>query len=127
MKSHNPPTIVAPFGAYTHAFEVPPNARFLYMAGQVGVAPDGSCKPDIEGQTDQAWRNIEAILASAGMGVGDIVKVTTFLVNEADMAPHRAVRAKHLGDARPPHTLVVVKALAQPGWLIEVEAIAAKA
>src|SRR5262252_8497243 len=67
MKIHNPAT-VAPGTGYSHGIELPGNARLLYLAGQIGVAPDGKMPPDIRGQAEQAWRNLEAILKAAGMG-----------------------------------------------------------
>ncbi len=127
MKAHNPPTVAAPVGPYSHGAEMPGNARSLYIAGQVGMARDGTVPPDLEGQAAQAWRNLVAILASAGMNVGDLVKVTAYLTREEDVAAYGKVRTQFLGEARPASTLVIVKALARPGWLVEVEAIAAKA
>jgi 2-iminobutanoate/2-iminopropanoate deaminase len=127
IKTYNPPTVAAPLGAYSHAVEVPPNARWLYIAGQIGNAPDGSMAPDVEGQAEQCWKNIEAILAAAGMGVEDLVKCTHYLTRAEDTAAYGKVRTRHLGNARPASIFVVVMALARPGILLEVEAVAAKA
>jgi len=91
------------------------------------MRPDGTTPAGIEAQTEAVWRNLSAIIASAGMGISDIVKVTTYLVNERDFPPMAATRAKVLGDHRPASTAVIVRALARPEWLIEVEVIAAKA
>ena len=66
-----------------------------------------------------------AVLGDAGMGVGDLVKITTYLVDEGDVAAAGAARAKYFGDARPGSATVIVKALVQPSWLIEIEAVAA--
>jgi len=73
------------------------------------------------------WTNLVAILASAGMGIEDVVKVVTYVIDENDFWPMAQARAKFLGDARPASTGVIVKALAKPDWLVEVEVIAAKA
>jgi 2-iminobutanoate/2-iminopropanoate deaminase len=127
MKIHNPSTVAAPMGAYSHGIEVPPNARLLYIAGQVGIAPDGKMASDLESQADQCWRNIKAILAAAGMGIGDLVKVTHFLTRAENVAAYRKVLIGHLGEARPASTLLVISALARPEFLVEVEAVAAKA
>ena len=56
---------------------------------------------------------------------GDLVKITTFLVNVEDAAAAGAARAKYFGDARPGSATVIVKALLQQSWLIEIEAVAA--
>lgn len=127
VKSYNPATVATPLGPYNHAIEIPPNARWLHIAGQIGNALDGSMVADIEGQADQTWKNIEAILATAGMGVENLVKCTHYLTRADDIAAYGKVRSRHLGNARPASTFVVVTALARPGILIEVEAVAAKA
>jgi enamine deaminase RidA (YjgF/YER057c/UK114 family) len=126
MKIHNPSSIFsAP--SYSHGIEIPPNARWLYMAGQVGAGADGKIKDGVEAQTDQVFRNLKAVLAAAGMGMENLVKITTYLTDENSIAAYRKGRAQHLGDFRPASTLVIVKRLADPGWLVEVEGIAAKA
>jgi enamine deaminase RidA (YjgF/YER057c/UK114 family) len=127
MKRYNPAVNAPPNGPYSHGVEVPAGVRWLHTAGQVGTARDGTAPPDIEGQTEQAWRNLLAVLEEGGMGVGDIVKIHTYLTRAEDIPAYGKVRARFLGDARPASTLVVVQALARPGWLVEVEAVAAKA
>ena len=126
MKTYSPATVAAPAGPYSHGVEIPATARILYLAGQVGAAPDGSMAADVEGQADQCWKNIKAILAAAGMGVENLVKCTHYLTRQEDVAVYGKVRSRHLGEARPASTLLVISALARPGMLVEVEAIAAK-
>jgi 2-iminobutanoate/2-iminopropanoate deaminase len=126
MKIHNPPTL-APGTGYSHGIELPPNARLLYLAGQLGITADGKMAPDIKGQAEQAWRNLGAVLAAAGMGFENLVKLTHFLTRAEDVAAYREVRAKFLGSNAPASTLLVISALARPDALIEVEAVAAKA
>lgn len=123
----SPDTIAAPFGPYSQSVEVPGGSRLLYIAGQVGASKDGSVPDGIEAQAEGCWRNIAAILADAGMGMGDLVKITTFLVRAQDTAAAGAVRARHLGDTRPASTTVIVAGLVAGGWSIEIEAVAAKA
>ena len=125
MKIHNPPT-VAPGNGYSHGIELPPNARLLYLAGQLGVAADGKMAPDIKGQAEQAWRNLGSVLEAAGMSYANLVKVTHFLVRREDIPAYREVRARFLGSHAPASTLLVISALARPDALIEVEAVAAK-
>src|SRR5271157_2043157 len=81
---HTPDTVAAPFGPYSHAVEVPEGSRLLYISGEVGVLPDGTVPKGIEAQAEACWRNIIAILAGAGMGIGDLVKITTYLVRPED-------------------------------------------
>jgi 2-iminobutanoate/2-iminopropanoate deaminase len=127
MKIHNPPTIADPIGTYSHGVEVPPNARWLYIAGQIGIRKDGSVPPTVEAQTEVAWQNIAAILAAAGMKVTDLVKITQFLVNLEDFPKYAATRAKFLARHRPASTGLVIRSLVKPEYLVEVEAVAAKA
>lgn len=127
-KAHNPTTIGEPIGnSYSHGIETPPGARWLHLAGQVGRNKEGKYGETIEEQADIVWRNIAAILGSAGMGVTDIVKIVTYVIDPRYIQGAREVRAKHLGSHRPASTLVVVSGLADPKFLIEIEAIAAKA
>ena len=125
MKKHNPAG-VAPASTYTHGIEMPANARWLHISGQGGTAADGTPAQGIEAQVDRAWQNLKAVLAAAGMGVEDLVKVTSFLTNAEHVEAYRKTRLKHMGEARPTSTLLIVKGLADPRWLVEVEAIAAK-
>jgi enamine deaminase RidA (YjgF/YER057c/UK114 family) len=127
MKIHNPPAIADPIGTYSHGIEVPPNARWLYVAGQIGIRKDGSVPATIEGQTEVAWQNVVAILDAAGMKVTDLVKITQFLVNLEDFPKYAATRAKFLAGHRPASTGLVIRSLVKPEYLVEVEAVAAKA
>ena len=122
---HTPDTVAAPYGPYSHAVEVPAGSRLLYISGEIGVQPDGVVPEGIEAQAEALWKNLIAILEDAGMGIGDLVKITTFLVNVEDAAAAGAARAKYFGDARPGSATVIVKALLQQSWLIEIEAVAA--
>jgi enamine deaminase RidA (YjgF/YER057c/UK114 family) len=124
---HTPASLAAPFGPYSHAVEVPEGSRLLYISGEVGVLLDGTVPDTIEAQAEACWRNVIAILAEAGMSVGDLLKITTYLVRPEDVAAAGAARAKHFGDAHPGSATIIVKALVNPAWLIEIEAVAASA
>jgi enamine deaminase RidA (YjgF/YER057c/UK114 family) len=122
----NPAGVAPPGGSYSHSVEVPPNARWLHVSGQVGVAPDGSLPQDLVAQATNCWNNIGANLAAAGMAMEDLVKVTVFLTRESDIAGYREARDRVLKAPFPASTLVVVSRLVRPDWLIEIEAVAAK-
>jgi enamine deaminase RidA (YjgF/YER057c/UK114 family) len=96
-KTYNPSTVSQPAG-YSHGVELAPNARILYIAGQLGVAPDGSFARDITGQAEQAWRNIQNVLAAAGMSLENLVKVNHYITRKEDLAGYRAVRSRVLGE-----------------------------
>ena len=127
LKPINPPTIAPPFSRYSQAVEVPAGARWLHISGQVGVRPDGTLEQGFTAQAERAWDNLLAILAAAGMGPADVVKANVYLTRGSDLAESRRIRDLKLAGAAPASTLAVVAALANPAWLFEVEAVAAKA
>ena len=127
LRKHNPGAIAAAFSSYSLAVEAPAQARWLYVSGQVGVEPDGGLAQGAEAQMETAFRNILAILGSAGMGPHDLVKVNAYLTRAEDTGLYREVRGRMLAGAEPASTLIVITALAHPDWLVEVEAVAASA
>lgn len=103
--------------------------RTIYTAGQVSIDERGELvgAGDLAAQTEQVMRNVGLALAAAGAGFGDIVKITTYVVNYKP--EHRAIigkaRMPFFANVAPPaSTLVGVSALALPEWLIEIEAVA---
>src|SRR5439155_19988763 len=125
LKVHNPLSIAAPIGTYSHGIEVPPGARWLHVAGQIGVRPDGSVPATIEEQTEVVWQNILAVLADAGMGIGDVVKITSFLTRDETFARFAQLRAKCLGSHRPASSLLVISSLASSEFPAQVDSFAA--
>src|SRR5437762_13549582 len=113
---HTPNTVAAPFGPYSHAIEVPEGSRLLYISGEVGVLPDGIVPEGIEAQAEACWRNIIAILADGGVGVGDLVEITVYLGRGEDVVAVGAARARDLGDDRPGSATSLDKALVAPQW-----------
>ena len=122
----NPPSVAPPIGAYSHVARVPAGSELIVLAGQVGMMPDGTVPETVEEQYAQALRNIVALLASQGASPTDLVKVNAYVVKPMDLTKVRETRARIIGDARPPSTLVYVSALAAPQYLVEVEAWAVK-
>lgn len=120
-----PETIHPPIGAYAHAIEVPESAKTMFIAGQVGIDVDGNVPADFAAQADLAWQNLMAILAFNGMRMKDVVKITHFLTDAANIPAYNEVRAKYLGEERPASTLLIVAGLARPDLLVEVEMVAA--
>lgn len=118
----NPPTVRPPGGRYTHAILVEPGARRLVISGQVGVALDGSVSSTVEGQVAQAFSNLRAILTAHRMGFADVVKTTAFLTDRAHIGAYRAARDVIFAETAPASTLLVVAGLADPRWLVEIEA-----
>lgn len=126
VKLHTPTSISAPFSRYSHGAEAGPSARWLHISGQVGTNVDGSLAKGFDDQCHRVWQNTLAILEAADMGITDIVKVNTLLMDHGDLARMREIRDSYLGDHPAASTLFVVVSLADPDWLIEMETIAAK-
>ena len=96
--------------------------RWLYLSGQIPVAPDGSLAADFTGQCEQVWSNIETQLAAAGMTLDNLVKVTTFLADRPAGAPVQAfIRLA----GRQPALTVIITGIFDEAWLVEIEAVAA--
>lgn len=126
IRSFNPKNIAAPSGSYIHGIEVPPGTRLLFIAGQTPGRPDGSIPESFEEQTEVVWQRIGAILADAGMSYSDLVKVQTFVTKPENLSKTSAIRRQFLGEHRATATLLCITSLANPRYLIEIEAIAAK-
>ena len=111
-------------GSYPQAVEVTTPTRWLYLSGQIPVAPDGTLAADFTGQCEQVWSNIETQLVAADMTLDNLVKVTTFLADRGDAFENRAIRLRRLAGRQPALT-VIVTGLFEAAWLVEIEAVAA--
>lgn len=113
----------AAVGPYSQAIEV--NGT-LYISGQLPIDPDLGQMPDsIEAQTEQALKNIGAILQEAGYDYTDVVKSTVLLADMNDFAAMNAVYAKFYTSQMPARVCYQVAALPK-GAKVEIEAIAVK-
>ena len=126
MRAFNPAGVAGPFGSYSHGIEVESPMRLVFGSGQTGVDTDGRIGEDIEEQSRLLWRNIEAVLAGAGMKISDIAQLTMLLVRREDLPTAREIREEYLDGHRPASTLLCVAGLAHPDWLIEVDFVAAR-
>jgi enamine deaminase RidA (YjgF/YER057c/UK114 family) len=125
-KRLNPDGVRPPGGNYTHSIEIAPGARWLYVAGQTGVDPDGNVPDGIEAQADVAFANMVKVLEASGFGIEDVVFMKTFLTRREDRDGYQKMRTKYWGDVKPASTFLIVQGLARPDFLVEVEAVAAK-
>ena len=98
----------------------------VYIAGQIALDTDGNLvgKGDAEAQTHQVYANLQAILEELGGSLKDIVKLTTYLTDRSHLEAFRRVRNRFFRDPFPPNTLLFVSGLAQPDYLVEIEAVA---
>jgi len=124
------------------AVTLPPNATIHFISGQVPPVVDKNAPGDslaafgnTKQQTVGVLNKIKEILAGMGLGMGDVVKMQVFLVgdparaNKADVAGFMEGYTQFFGGAQPnlpARAVMQVAALSNPGWLVEIEVVAAK-
>jgi enamine deaminase RidA (YjgF/YER057c/UK114 family) len=119
----SPDDLPSPSG-YSHVVTIPAG-RLVWTSGQVGIGTDGAVAEGWEAQTRLAFENVGRALAAAGAGWPDVVKLTLFVVDVAELQTIRAVRDEFVDTGSPPtSSLVQVAGLFRPEVLIEVEAVA---
>jgi 2-iminobutanoate/2-iminopropanoate deaminase len=125
----NPATMAKPVSTYSHVAEVT-GGRTIYIAGQVGIDLDGKLvgPNDFRAQVEQVFKNIKAAVEAAGGDMNSLVKTNYYCaesVDPAEITALREIRDRYINTSSPPtSTFVVVKRLARPEYLIEVEAVA---
>ena len=112
----------AAIGPYSQGYEV---NGLVFTSGQIPVIPATGTMPDgIEAQAEQSCKNVQAVLAAAGVGLEHVIKTTCFLQDMGDFAAFNTVYAKYFTE-KPARSCVAVTALPK-GALCEIEAIAEK-
>ena len=120
--ARNPDSIHPPLAAYSHQIEISGAERQLVMSGQVGMTADGHVPDDPIEQLGVALDNVERNLEAAGMGIGDLVRLTMYLVGDWDANARRQMIASRLGAHHPCTTLLFVAGLAAPNLRVELDA-----
>ena len=120
----SPEELPPPHG-YSHVVTIPAGS-LVWTAGQLAVDAAGNVPhSDWEGQTRLALENVGHALRAAGADWPDVVKLTFYVVDVAELATVRKVRDEFIDTSRPPtSSLVQVAGLVRPGVLLEVEAVA---
>jgi len=114
--------VAPPQAHYSHAVVA---GDVVYVAGQVAVDEHGAVVDgDAEAQTRQVLENLRRVVAAAGATMDDVVKTTVFLTDLGDRDAVGRVRREYFTDPPPANTLLVVSSLADPAFLVEIEAIA---
>ena len=129
IKIFSPDTMGKPLGPYSQITRVKAS-EFVFIAGQVGAAPDGKTGEDFDAQCALTYANIETALKSVGGGWSNVVEFTTYLVHSQDIPKFMAYRKREFpkffpSGAYPPNTLLIVDRLVQEPFLIEVQTVAA--
>jgi enamine deaminase RidA (YjgF/YER057c/UK114 family) len=94
----------------------------VWVSGTGPVWPDGSCPDDAGVQTRRCFDIVLAALAEAGARADDVVRTRMFLTSTSDADAVSAVHGEIFGHVRPAATMVVIAALLDPRWKVEVEA-----
>jgi len=125
LLQHNPENVFPPYANYAHAVEVAAGSRLLFISGLNGLEADGETMPaDFTAQVELIWTHLERILAEARMSITDLVSLRFYLANAADDPANVAVLKRRLGGHQAART-VICTGLLEPGWLVEIEAVAA--
>jgi 2-iminobutanoate/2-iminopropanoate deaminase len=120
----DPSDMLPALGGYCQGMSIRRASELLFVSGQIPVDQMGDVPPRFEEQCRLAWRNVLATLEAAGMGVANLVKVTTYLSDRKYAATNSAVRRQILGAHRPAVTVVIAD-IFDTDWLLEIEALAA--
>jgi 2-iminobutanoate/2-iminopropanoate deaminase len=111
----------AALGPYSQAIVA---GGFVFCSGMAGIDPDtGSAADGIEAQTEQALRNLAAVLEAAGSSLQDVVKTTVFYAHVDDFPLLNAVYGRHMPDPPPARSAPADVDLPR-GLLVSIEAIA---
>lgn len=108
---------------YVHALEVSGSSRMLFVSGTMGLDPQGKAGATLDDQLVLIWNNLRVILASAGMTVDNVVRLTSYLTDRAHADVNAKARVEALKGRVVPTTAIVVTTL-DPAWLIEIEIVA---
>ena len=124
MKAFHTDKAPAAVGPYVQALKA---GNFLYISGQTPIVPETGklVDGDIEEQTRQVFRNIEAILDEAGYEKTDVLKSTVFLTDMANFQAMNKIYAEFYGEHRPTRSAFAVKAL-PVNAIVEIETICYK-
>ena len=123
--AYQPPDVFVPAGkTYSHGIIVEAG-RTLYVAGQTSRDLQGNivCKGDAAGQTRQTLENMKRVIEGAGGRMEDVAKTTVFITDIKYRDAVGQVRKEFFKGEPPANTLLVITGLADPAFLVEIEAI----
>ena len=125
IEKYGAPGVYNP-GGYSQGMRVTGAQTFLFTAGQVPYDDSGGVKHrgDFKAQARAVFGAIKALVEAGGGTLDSVVKITTYVTDVRYRADFRVVREEFFGATGPASTMVEVRSLAHPDYLIEVEAIA---
>ena len=123
--AYQPPDVFVPAGkSYSHGIIVEAG-KTLYVAGQTARDAQGNvvCKGDAAGQTRQVLENMKKVIEGAGGRMEDVAKTTVYITDIKHREAVGRVRQEFFKGDPPANTLLVISGLADPDFLVEIEAI----
>jgi enamine deaminase RidA (YjgF/YER057c/UK114 family) len=123
----NPDNLSKPFASYSHVVTAEGATKLVFAAGQVAADVDGKVLPpdDFDAQAKMVMQNLTNALAAGGARIADVTKITIYICNPHDVPKARGILKAYFGDHPPGSTLCILRGLANPNFLLEIEAIAA--
>jgi 2-iminobutanoate/2-iminopropanoate deaminase len=111
---------------YSHVVSVEPK-RLIFISGQLARDKNGNIvgHGDMRAQMKQSFENLKAALEAAGATLRDLVRTNTYVTDIDEYFKHPDLRMQYLSHAMPTSTTVEVRRLANPDFLVEIDAIAA--
>jgi len=123
----NPVTLAKPFANYAHVVTAEGAKKLVFCAGQVAADGEGRVLPpdDFEAQAKMVMENLTKALAAGGAKISDVTKITIYICNPHDVPKARELLQTYFKGHPPGSTLCILRGLANPNFLLEIEAIAA--
>ncbi len=117
--------VAPPAGHYTHGIVT--SGRLLFVAGQTALDENGVLvgAGDAAAQARQVLVNLQTVIEAAGGSMAEVARTTVYLTRLEDRGPVGEVRREFFPSPPPVNTLLVVSSLADPGFLVEIDAIVA--
>ncbi len=121
-----PADIAKPRSNYAAGLVHSAGGERLVVSGQLGIRPDGTLEPTIEGQMERAFRNVLAVVSAAGFATTDIVLIRVYVTEPGLTTLYRETRDRMLGGHKCTSTFLQIAGLAGPEFKVEIEAEAVK-
>ena len=112
---------------FSQAWRVDGAQSIVFVSGQTALSGEGELvgEGDFEAQTRQVFENLRTVLGEAGASLEDVVKVNVYLTDMGNLRDFGRIKADYIPGPQPASTAIGVTALALPGLMLEVEAVAA--
>src|ERR1700758_4938487 len=123
----NPDGLSKPLANYSHVVTAEGAQKLVFCAGQVAADVDGKvlAPDDFDAQARMVMENLTKALAAGGAKISDVTKITIYICNPHDVPKARALLHAYFAGQPPASTLCILRGLANPNFLLEIEAIAA--